>query len=248
MSLSLSVTIGLTNQYADMEDCYNDACWRDYVRVYAGACAVAMYVGALGLLIANRYNGPQDDGAFERPRTISLDLDMPVYKSLRIFRKPFFLACFFGNLMGVGGGTLIIGTCRQMWRNFNSEPADLDKNQTIMVIFSVFTGVGNVLSPVLADILHKRGKLKRGHYMAIILALEAFIFAVLGLLTSVSSIRHAHASQTAYMIMMASVGFGFGTCLSTYPAILADNFGFNNFGCVLWFTCGVFSLLFLTLW
>jgi len=114
MSLSLSVIIAVTNGYANAEDCQVAGCWRDYLRVYASVCAGAMYVGSLGLMIANWYQGPQDDGALERPRKISLDLEMPLWRTLRIFRKPFFLACFVGNLLGVGGGTLIVSTCRQV--------------------------------------------------------------------------------------------------------------------------------------
>lgn len=119
----------------------------------------------------------------------------------------------------------------QMWRNFNDNPADADRNQTIMVMFSVFTGCGNVISPVVADLLHRRGILKRAHYCAVILFVEALLFCALGLITSVSSLRHGGQwVHTFYMVVMASIGLGFGTFLSTYPAILADVFGFRNFG------------------
>ena len=120
----------------------------------------------------------------------------------------------------------------QMWRNYNDDPADADKNQTIMVMFSIFTGCGNVISPIVADMLHKRGIIKRAHYCAIILLVESIVFGGLGVLSSVPSLRRDDGAQVLYMILMASVGIGFGTFLATYPAILADNFGFRNFGCV----------------
>ena len=43
-----------------------------------------------------------------------MDLDMPLHRTLRIFRKPFFLACFGSNLIGVGSGVLVVSTARQV--------------------------------------------------------------------------------------------------------------------------------------
>lgn len=232
MSLSLNVVITVSNTYANDTGCFENSCWREYVRVYGATCAAAMGIGAIGLYVAGKYHGAQSSGASNRPRKISLDLDMPLHRTLRIFRKPFFLACFYSNLMGVGSGVFVVSTARQLWRSFDKNPLAADWFQTLLVLFSILTGASNVLSPILSGWLHRTGRLRRAHYTAVVLGMMTLLFVALGLFASVDALQSSQGSAVniTYLVMLAGVGIGFGTSLSTYPAVLADNFGFRNFG------------------
>lgn len=148
---------------------------------------------------------PQDAPA--RPRAISLDMELTLLQSLRIFRKPFFLACFFANLVGVGSAVFIIASARQLWRNFDPNEATKDRNQTILVLFSIFTGVGNVAAPIITDALHKRGIARRSRQLAGILLYHGLVFAILALLTIVPALRSGGEGwKVLYQIAMASTG------------------------------------------
>ena len=48
-------------------------------------------------------------------RSRSLERPMTLWQSMRIFRRPYFVAIFFANTIGLGSGILVITAALQMW-------------------------------------------------------------------------------------------------------------------------------------
>ena len=82
--------------------------------------------------------------------------------------------------------------------------------------------MGNVLSPILSDVLHRRGRLRLNRFLAGMLLLMAVVFTLLGIFTSVDSWRTSAAARSMYAFLVASVGLGYGTFLVLFPTTLAD--------------------------
>ena len=67
-----------------------------------------------GSTVGNETGG-QAAPAPVRTRVRSTDVEMTLAQSVRIFRKPFFVAIFFANTIGLGAGILVITAALQMW-------------------------------------------------------------------------------------------------------------------------------------
>lgn len=192
-----------------------------------------MLIGLIGVIRVQNYN--QGEAAQYRARALSLDVDMTFVESLAILKRHFFWAIFVANLVGLGGGFLILSQVNFLWSDFDVGPNQSDPvgawDQRIIYIFSVFNAVANVAAPTVSGYLHDYGKLSRAHLVALILFLMCVDFTMLGVLSSVQSLREgAWALKIVYIIGVAFVGFGFGAFLTLIPAILSDVYGVKNFG------------------
>ena len=109
---------------------------------------------------------------------------------------------------------------------YNNDHTKTHWNQLITVYFSVFSGGFNVISPLLSDFLHKRGYLRRSHYLVACLGIIGADFVVLGIMTIIPHHHHGACHlKMAYVFMMALVGGGFGTFLTILPTLLEDIYG-----------------------
>lgn len=118
----------------------------------------------------------------------------------------------------------------QVWRNF-AKPADFAWGRRIVIMFSVCNAVGNVVSPIASEWLHRRGKLRRARYTAAVLGFMALVFFWLAAFTISPALRHGPwACDAAYIGLMATVGFGYGSFLTLFPTLVADTYGLRNFG------------------
>ena len=119
---------------------------------------------------------------------------------------------------------------RQVWRNF-ADPSQFSWGRRIVILFSVCNAVGNVVSPIASEWLHCHGKLQRARYTSGVLAFMAFVFFWLAAFTISPTLRHGPwACDAAYIALMATVGFGYGSFLTLFPTLVAETYGLRNFG------------------
>lgn len=227
MSLSISFTVLLVSTYDKHYDCVPSTCWIGYVRMLAAVCGGAIVVGALGMKAGQTDSDP---GSAPRERALSMDGDISCCQSLHVMKRVDFWLLFLSNIVGIGGGVFIVTSLAQVWDNF-STPSEKVWGRRIVIMFSVCNAVGNVVSPIVSERLHRQGKMRRSTFTAWVLGAMAVIFSALGTFTVVPGLRDGPwACDVAYIALMASVGFGYGSFLTLFPTLVAETYGLRNFG------------------
>ena len=208
----------------------------------AAVCGGAIVVGALGMKAGQTDSDP---GSAPRERALSMDGDISccqvrVYachavwcrydtwclaQSLQVMKRVDFWLLFLSNIVGIGGGVFIVTSLAQVWDNFSS-PSEKVWGRRIVIMFSVCNAVGNVVSPIVSERLHRQGKMRRSTFTAWVLGAMAVIFSALGTFTVVPGLRDGPwACDVAYIALMASVGFGYGSFLTLFPTLVAETYG-----------------------
>lgn len=104
---------------------------------------------------------------------------------------------------------------------------------TVITLFSVLNAVANVISPLLGDYLHVKGRMRVNRFIAVMLAMQAAVFLLLGVLDETyrhSSVNRAGFNVTIGGVLISLSGFAYGVFLSMFPMAISDAYGFVNFG------------------
>jgi len=106
----------------------------------------------------------------------------------------------------------------------------------VLTLFSVLNGVANVSMPLLAGWLHSTGRVHLHRFWVGTMVATAVLLGGMGFLSLKYGTQGSSAAEApqvlrnAYCIMVAALGFSFGTTLAVFPQIVADGFGSINYG------------------
>ena len=155
MSVSIFLTIAMKNALFDVTHCVGPACWRDVVRLDAVVCGVAFLIAAATFTLRPRVASLSSLDTPRRVRRSSAVSFSGAFHSideqeastatcaracencsggLFVFKDPFFWRLAVSDVAGLGCGTFLLASARQLWDNF--DPAS-DQSATILTVRGV---------------------------------------------------------------------------------------------------------------
>ena len=106
----------------------------------------------------------------------------------------------------------------------------------VLTLFSVLNGVANVSMPLLAGWLHGTGRMRLHRFWACTMVATTLLLGGMGYLSLLYGTQGGEVAlapqglRDLFCVMVACLGFSFGTTLAVFPQIVADGFGSINYG------------------
>lgn len=124
-------------------------------------------------------------------------------ESLQVFKDGYFWILIFSFFSGIGSAVFVLTQAEQIWKNYNHSPNLEHWGDTLLLVFSFANAGGNAVCGVASDWLQRKGILKATSFLAIVMLVFAFVFALVGTLTVVP---HEESSTAFVAILLAFVG------------------------------------------
>ena len=94
--------------------------------------------------------------------------------------------------------------------------------------FSIITATNNIIAPLLSEYLHKNRVMRANVFLAVLFAIVALVYTVLGCLVALPN-RTADMG-VCYAIFLGMTGIGFGAFLVLIPNTVGKHYPIEHFG------------------